>query len=198
MMLSSSASGILGILCMWLSLLFAMLVVGDELANSDWRDYGADWPCSLSQAESDRMHSWSLAALFMWLISQATAVLKYGTRRTREYFEKNDNPRRALNLAFVLSGQIYLGAVFLLSSQFEWGLTCNNYDDTLRGSNFLWGAASLWVVGVACMHAMPGKWVTPVLDDNSNSNNAVLRAEHIVGMVAGGGAEEKMSLLLRK
>jgi len=185
-----SASGVLGILCMWLSFLFLMLVVGDELANSDWRDYGAEWPCSLSQAESDRMYRWSLAALFMWLISQATAMLKYG-KKLRQFFEKNDNPRRLLNLVFVLSGQIYLGALFLLSSQFEWGLTCNNCNQTLRGSNFLWGSASLWIVGVACMHAMPGKWVTPVDDPDRRPLTAVLRAEHVIGMQS----TEKISLL---
>tara|TARA_Y100000389_G_scaffold186449_1_gene206812 strand:- start:181 stop:765 length:585 start_codon:yes stop_codon:yes gene_type:complete len=187
-----SASGILGILSMWLSLLFLMLVVGSDLKNSDWRDYDAKWPCSLSQAESDRVYNWSLVALFMWIITQGAAMLKYSKYSTgvREYFEQNDNPRRALNLVFVLSGQIYAGAIFILASQFEWGLTCNNYDKTLRGANFLWGSVSLWLVGVACMHAMPGKWVTPTLN-GTRPDGAILRAEHIVGM----GATEKISLL---
>lgn len=169
-----------------------MLVVGDELANSDWRDYDAEWPCHLSQSESDRTYRWSLVALFMWLISQGSAVLKYSRAGgAREHFEQHDTARRLLNLAFVLSGQLYLGAVFLLSSQFEWGLTCNNFDGTLHGSNFLWGAASLWVVGVACMHAMPGRWVTPVAE-GGNRMGAVLRAEHVVG---GAPPAETMTLL---
>tara|TARA_B100001094_G_scaffold93579_2_gene89447 strand:- start:5523 stop:6122 length:600 start_codon:yes stop_codon:yes gene_type:complete len=184
-----SGAGILGIVAMCLSFLFLMLVVGDELANSDYRDYGADWPCHLSTAESDRVYNWTMVALFMWLLSQGAGFMKYSSYM-REYFENNDHPRRLLNLAFVLAGQVYLAAVFVIACLFEWGLTCNNYLDTLSGSNFLWAAGGLWIAGVAAMHAMPGKMVTV---KGEEYRGAIFRAEHLVGVVA--PQTEKMTLL---
>jgi hypothetical protein len=182
-----SGVGILGIVCMWLSFMFAMFVVGAELANSDYRDYGAEWPCHLNTIESERVYNWTFVALFMWLVAQGSALLKY-RKGTREYFEARVGAGRGLNLVLVGAGQVYLGALFLLATHFEWGLTCNNYNDRLHGSNFLWAAAALWIVGVAAMHCMPGQGVTAVGDP---AKGAIFRAEHLV---TGAGAE-KMTLL---
>ena len=188
MTMFQSAAGIFGILAMWLSLLFAMLVVGDELGNSDYRDYGAKWPCHLSTAESDRVYRWSLVALFTWLVSQGSGFLKYSSY-LREHVNANDQLRRLLDLGFVISGQLYLAALFLLATLFEWGLACNNGDGTLRGSNFLWGSAALWIAGVGAMHAMSNK----EKKKNNNNSGAIFRAEHLVG---GAANEERATLIL--
>lgn len=167
--LATTAAGLLGLLLMALSLLFMLLVVGDELASSDYRDYGAEWPCHLNTVESDRVYSWSLVALFMWLTSQGTAFMKF--KGNRELFERNEVARRTLDFVLTTSGQLYLGALFLLATHFEWAMTCNHSNATLTGSNFLWGSAGLWIAGVAFMHAMPKR-----LKQEKNATNIAASA----------------------
>ena len=181
------AARILGILCTWLSFLFAMLVVGDELANSDYRDYGSDWPCHLNTVESQRMYDWTLVALFSWLTVQGAVILKH-VKGPREFFDANHAARRSMAAVVAGAGQIYLGALFLLATHFEWGLTCNNTNGDLRGSHFLWGAVALWIVAVCVTH-----WLyTPNGRGSSAPNLAIsVKAEHLVN----GAGAEKMTLL---
>lgn len=185
---AATAAKILGTLCAWLSFLFVMLVVGDELANSDYRDYGARAPCHLNTVESQRVYSWTLVALFSWLTVQAAVMLKH-TNGPREYFEKNHSAQRSLNAAAVGAAQIYLGALFLLATHFEWGLTCNNTNGDLQGANFIWGAAALHIVAACVMH-----WLYRPLAGRGSSDEAgsiSFRAEHLVN----GAGGEKMTLL---
>ena len=167
----SSVAGITGLTLLLLSFVLAMVVVGDELGSSDYRGYGADWPCVLSAEESDLVYHWSLSVLFMWLLTQGIAAMRY--MGAREYFDANVGRRNILDFLFVTVSEVYLGSLFVLAALFEWGLTCNNYNRHLDGSSLLWGACVTHIAGVACMHAMPKKKKTT--DTSGEEEGAVIR-----------------------
>tara|TARA_B110000196_G_scaffold318723_1_gene334777 strand:+ start:1162 stop:1653 length:492 start_codon:yes stop_codon:yes gene_type:complete len=113
--------------------------------------------CTPTQDEADRVQYFTHIALWSFLFCMFTANAKYTITFIKDYLEDNEVLAMANMFMFVVTGMLYGMGQAVLATEFTWGMTCNNYDETQSATTvgLLWSGLFLWVFASAMMHSGP-------------------------------------------